>query len=515
MMLIPEAWSGHESMSDEKKAFYEYHSIMMEPWDGPASVAFTDGRTIGAVLDRNGLRPSRYYVTRDDMVIMASEVGVLPVAPEDVLIKGRLEPGKMFLVNIDEGRIIDDTELKGRYSSALPYRSWLDEHVITEDHLPDAIATEPLTGESLLNRQIAFGYTVEDQKYILGPMGDRGEESLGSMGTDTPLAVLSDRPQPLYNYFKQLFAQVTNPPLDAIREEIVTGVQTLIGPKPNLLDQALATTRSISLESPFIGNETMARLKSLNEEGLQTVTLDILFPASEGPSGLEPAMNRLYAAADRAIEDGARIIVLSDRGVTDELAPIPSLLAVAGLHNHLVRERRRTHVGFVLETGDAREVHHFALLIGYGAGAINPYLAIDSLEEMVRDGLVPGDITPDEATAHYLKAIKKGVVKVMSKMGISTIQSYRGAQIFEAIGLGEELLASAALASTRWPWRRSHTTAERIRRPVVGSKSSNGVANTSGDGAVSSTCSIPIPFSGFSTQPAPAAKRSSANTRNW
>ena len=440
MMLIPEAWSGHESMSDEKKAFYEYHSMMMEPWDGPASVTFTDGRTIGAVLDRNGLRPSRYYVTRDDMVIMASEVGVLPVEPENVLEKGRLEPGKMFLVNIDEGRIIADDELKGRYTNALPYRSWLDEHVVTEDHLPPASSLPGLEGDALLERQMAFGYTVEDQKYILGPMGERGEEAIGSMGTDTPLAVLSDRPQPLYNYFQQLFAQVTNPPLDAIREELVTGVQTLIGPKPNLLDQALATTRNISLASPFIDNETMARLKALNEDGLQTVTLDILFPASEGPSALEPAMERLYAEAEKAIEDGARILVLSDRGVNSEMAPIPSLLAVSGLHNHLVRERRRTHVGFVIETGDAREVHHFALLIGYGAGAINPYLALDSLEEMGRKGLVPSDTTPKEATEHYLKALKKGVVKVMSKMGISTIQSYRGAQIFEAIGLGEELV---------------------------------------------------------------------------
>ncbi len=437
MMMIPEPWDGHESMSQEKKDFYEYHSCLMEPWDGPASIAFTDGRTIGAVLDRNGLRPSRYYVTKDDYVIMASEVGVLPIEPERVLFKGRLQPGRMFLIKLDEGRIVDDAELKHSMANEKPYGVWLKQHMKTFESLPDAEASSPMSPDELLQQQIGFGYTLEDQKYILGPMAKNAEEAVGSMGTDTPLAVLSDMPQPLYNYFKQLFAQVTNPPLDAIREEIVTSVKTVIGPEGNLLDPQPESCRLLSLKTPFIDNRQLAKFKALRSGKLRSVALPMLFQAARGPQGLEEAMQELCRRADEAIDQGAKVLVLSDRGVDREWAPIPSLLAVAGLHNHLVRERKRTRVGLVVETGDAREAHHFALLIGYGAGAINPYLALETLRRMCEDGLLEADISCDEAEAHYLKAIKKGAVKIMSKMGISTIQSYRGAQIFEAIGLSQ------------------------------------------------------------------------------
>ena len=373
MMLIPEAWSGHESMAAEKQAFYEYHSTAMEAWDGPASVAFTDGKTIGAVLDRNGLRPSRFYVTKDDLVIMASEVGVLPIAPERVLIKGRLQPGKMFLVNLEEGRIIDDTELKMSLTGAHPYAEWLKAHLHPLTEMAPAKAERSSTGDALLAQQMAFGYTIEDLKYIIGPMVNNGEESVGSMGTDTPVAVLSNWAQPLYHYFQQLFAQVTNPPLDAIREELVTSVATVIGPEGNLLDTALSDIHLVKLDSPVIDNEQMAQIKALkNDPHFRTAVLPILFPAAEGTGGLERAMDALFQAADDAIDGGTKVLVLSDRGVDAKRAPIPALLAVAGLHNHLVREKKRTQVGLVLETGEPREVHHFALLIGYGAGGGEP-----------------------------------------------------------------------------------------------------------------------------------------------
>ncbi len=440
MMLIPEAWQGHESMSAERKAFYEYHSCLMEPWDGPASVAFTDGKNIGAVLDRNGLRPSRYVVTKDDLVIMASEVGVLDIAPERILKKGRLQPGKMFLVSLEEGRIIDDAELKTKLASERPYAEWLTKNMLPLEDAPEGEVAAPLSGDDLLTQQIAFGYTLEDQKYIIAPMAKNGEEALGSMGTDTPLAVLSNRPQPLYNYFQQLFAQVTNPPLDAIREEIVTSVKTVIGPEGNLLDPEPESCHLVSLDSPFIDNEQLAKFKALKDSALRATVIPTLFPANAGPSGLEAAMTGLFEAADRAIAIGAKVLILSDRGVDAANAPIPMLLAVAGVHNHLVREKLRTQVGLIVETADTREVHHYALLIGYGAGAINPYLALDTLEQLRQEGYIEGNLDHHTAQKHYLKAIKKGVVKVMSKMGISTVQSYRGAQIFEAIGLAEDFI---------------------------------------------------------------------------
>ncbi len=441
MMLIPEAWSGHESMSAEKQAFYEYHSTVMEPWDGPASVAFTDGRNIGAVLDRNGLRPSRFYVTKDDMVIMASEVGVLPVDPENVLLKGRLEPGKMFLVSLEEGRIIDDAELKGGLAASKPYAEWNAEHLHPLSSLPAGQAAPAPDEPRLREQQIAFGYSLEDLKYILGPMVNNSEESIGSMGSDTPLAVLSNRAQPLYNYFQELFAQVTNPPLDAIREELVTSAYTAIGPEGNLLNTGLEDVHLVKLDSPVLDNDEMAQVRALGDHPtLKSAVIPTLFPAADGEAGLEAAIERVFADADAAIRSGAKILVLSDRGVDAANAPIPALMAVGALHNHLVRGRKRSQVGLVLETGEPREVHHFALLIGYGASAINPYLALESLSRLQADGYVPNDLSEEDAHYHYLKAIKKGVVKVMSKMGISTVHSYRGAQIFEAIGLGQDFV---------------------------------------------------------------------------
>ena len=438
MMLIPEAWQAHTSMSPEKRAFYEYHSCLMEPWDGPASVAFTDGRDIGAVLDRNGLRPSRYVVTKDDRVIMASEVGVLPVADEDIVLKGRLEPGKMFLVSLEEGRIIDDAELKGRLAAEHPYADWLAANLRTVDDLPAGEAPPHIEGPALRRQQMAFGYTLEDLKYILQPMAQTGTESIGSMGTDTPLAVLSNRPQPLYNYFKQLFAQVTNPPLDAIREELVTSAKTVIGPEGNLLAAEPASAHLVSLDNPFIDNDQLARFRASHDPAMRAIVISTLFPAEWGDTGLGQAMDRLFTDADEALANGAKVLILSDRGVDAHHAPIPTLLAVAGLHHHLVRVKKRTQVGLLVETGEAREVHHFALLIGYGAGSINPYLALDTIHELAGEGVLAVDAKT--ATKNYLKALQKGVIKVMSKMGISTIQSYRGAQIFEAIGLGEEII---------------------------------------------------------------------------
>ena len=440
MMLIPEAWDHHESMSQVKKDFYQYHSCLMEPWDGPASVAFTDGKNIGAVLDRNGLRPSRYVVTKDDRVIMASEVGALEIAPENVSKKGRLEPGKMFLVDLEQGRIVDDEELKQQIASAKPYGKWLRQFMVALADLPPAPDIPGPDPRTLLQRQQAFGYTLEDLKYILGPMGSNGEEAIGSMGNDSPLAVLSDRAQPLYNYFKQLFAQVTNPPLDAIREELVTSVFTGAGGEENLLEPRPESCHQIALDLPIVDNDQMARLKQLEGwHGFTSVTLPMLFVAAEGAEGMERALESLFEKASGAIAEGASLIILSDRGITAEMAAIPSLLACSGLHHYLVRKGQRARAGLLIECGDAREVHHFALLLGYGAGTINPYVAFETLDDMIRQGLLKG-LDYEEAIYRYRKAIKKGVVKVMSKMGISTIQSYRGAQIFEAIGLNQEFV---------------------------------------------------------------------------
>ncbi len=441
MMLVPEAWENHETMSQAKRDFYRYHTCLMEAWDGPASIGFTDGKVIGAVLDRNGLRPSRYWVTRDGLVIMGSEAGVLDVPPEDVVSKGRLEPGKMFLVDLEQGRIIDDEELKHSIATARPYGKWLREFMVPLAEIPEAPIVPGPDHETLLHRQQAFGYTLEDLKYILMPMGNAGEEAIGSMGTDTPLAVLSDQAQPLFNYFQQLFAQVTNPPLDSIREELVTSVLTGAGGEGNLLEPTPESCRQVALEIPILDNDEMARLEQLDGwRGFKSATLRMTFAAAEGAAGMERALDAMFEGAVVAIKGGANLLILSDRGVDAAHAPIPSLLACAGLHHHLVREGLRTRAGLIIECGDAREVHHFALLLGYGAGTINPYLAFETLDEMIGQGMIRPEVDHAEAVRRYRKAIKKGVVKVMSKMGISTIQSYRGAQIFEAIGLNREFI---------------------------------------------------------------------------
>lgn len=439
MMMIPEPWSNHESMSEEKRAFYEFHSCLMEPWDGPAAVAFTDGSVVGAVLDRNGLRPSRYYVTKDDLVIMASEVGVVDVAPERVLEKGRLLPGRMFLVDTKAQRIITDEELKREIASEHPYRQWLDEQLLTLEDLPEAPEHPASDPETLLQRQKAFGYTYEDLRLILGPMANDGVDPIGAMGTDAPLAVLSEKPQLLYNYFKQLFAQVTNPPIDALREEIVTSTETMMGSEGNVLEPGPESCRLIKLKIPILTNGELAKLKNIDETGFSSVTLPILFEVDLGGAGLEKAMTNLFKAADQAIREGANILVLSDRAIHEKQAAIPALLAVSGLHHHLIREKTRNQVSIVLESGEPREVHHFALLLGYGVSAVNPYMAYETIEAMIAQGMLAEE-QPRKAVARYIKAAAKGVVKVLSKMGISTIQSYQGAQIFEALGIHQSVI---------------------------------------------------------------------------
>ncbi len=437
MMMIPEPWAAHESMSDEKKAFYEYHSCLMEPWDGPASIAFTDGTMMGAVLDRNGLRPSRYYVTKDDLVIMASEAGVLPIEPERVAFKGRLQPGRMFLVDMKEGRIVADEEIKEAIAKAHPYRQWLNQNLVNLDDLPAVETAPPETSVSLIQQQTAFGYTFEELRLLLAPMGRDGVEAVGSMGSDTPLAVLSDRPKLLYDYFQQLFAQVTNPPIDSIREEIITSPITTIGAERNLLDPQPESCHLIKLNSPILTNAQLARLQGNSE--FKTVTIPILFDPTSGVEGMRSTIEAICQEVDEAILAGASIIILSDRGIDKNHAPIPSLLAVAGLHHHLIRQGTRTRVGLVLESGEPREVHHYALLLGYGCGAINPYLAFATLGSMIEEGLLVG-VDHQSACKNYIKAATKGVIKVASKIGISTLQSYRGAQIFEAIGLNRSVV---------------------------------------------------------------------------
>jgi len=450
MMMIPEPWTAHESMSDEKKAFYEYHSCLMEPWDGPASIAFTDGTMIGAVLDRNGLRPSRYYVTKDDLVIMASEAGVLPVEPERVALKGRLQPGRMFLVNMEEGRIVADEEIKNKIATEHPYREWINQHMVelanieantgaSPQHAPVADTGTGTGTPPLLQRQMAFGYTFEELRLLLTPMAKDGVEAVGAMGADTPLAVLSDRPKLLYEYFQQLFAQVTNPPIDSIREEIITSAETTIGAERNLLKPEPESCHLIELKTPILSNEDLAKLKHINQGEFKSVTIPILFNPKNGVKGLETAMEEICSQANQAIAQGANIIILSDRGVNQDNAPIPALLAVSGLHHHLIRQGTRTRVGLVLESGEPREVHHYALLIGYGCGAINPYLAYETIDDMIQQGLLV-NIDHKTACKNYVKAATKGVIKVASKIGISTIQSYRGAQIFEAIGLNQSVI---------------------------------------------------------------------------
>jgi glutamate synthase (NADPH) large chain len=438
-MLIPEAWDADSTMLAEKRAFYEFHASLMEPWDGPAAVAFTDGKWIGATLDRNGLRPARYMITKDGLLIMASETGVLPVKPEDIEYRGRLQPGKMLLVNLEEHRIVPDEEIKHYLSSRKPYAEWLKDNQITLDQLPQPPRVYGFDPSTLLPRQRAFGYTDEDLKMILGPMAMNGEEPIGSMGVDTPLACLSNRPQSLFSYFKQLFAQVTNPAIDPIREELVMSLTSYIGTERNILEETPQHCHTLKLPHPILTNLDLEKLRRVSWGDFLATTIQTLFRVNSGEQELERALNAICRRADMAIRDGYRILILSDRGVDKDYAPIPALLALTAVHNHLVRERTRTQVALIIESGEPREVMHFCLLIGYGASAVNPYLAIETLEDMAQKGRL-GDKSFDDALKNYKKGINKGLLKVFSKMGISTLQSYRGAQVFEAIGLNQQLI---------------------------------------------------------------------------
>jgi glutamate synthase (NADPH) large chain len=444
LMMIPEAWENNAEMDPDRRAFYQFHASVMEPWDGPASVTFTDGTVIGAVLDRNGLRPSRYWVTDDDLVIMASEVGVIDVDPAKVVSKGRLQPGKMFLIDTREGRIIDDEEIKKSLAAERPYAEWVRDGLVS---LEDLAPREHIvfSHDSVLRRQQMFGYTHEELKIIVAPMAREGKEPIGSMGTDTPLAVLSNRPRLLFDYFAQLFAQVTNPPLDAIREEVVTAVSSTIGPESNLLQPGPDSCRQLQLPYPIIDNDELAKIIHANDDGeypgLTAHVVRGLYRVDGGGVGLRARLDEIFEEVSVAIDGGVRVIVLSDRNADSIDAPIPSLLLTSAVHHHLVRTKQRTKVGLVVECGDAREVHHMALLIGYGAGAINPYLAFESIEDLIAEGMHGmAGMDPHEAIHNYIKACGKGVLKVMSKIGISTVASYTGAQIFEAIGLGDELV---------------------------------------------------------------------------
>lgn len=438
MMMVPEPWANDDSMCDEKKAFFEYHGCMMEPWDGPAAVAFTDGNLIGAVLDRNGLRPARYYVTKDDTIVLASEVGVVNVAPENIALKDRLRPGKMLLIDMKAGRIIFDNEIKNRIVNEHPYRQWLDENMLTLSELTPADILPEAKYPTLLSQQI-FGYTFEEMGKLFRPLAKDGVDPIGAMGTDIPLAVLSEQPQLFYNYFKQLFAQVTNPPIDGLREAIVTSTETAIGPERNLIDPRPESCRQIRVETPILTNEELAKFRFIHEEGFQAVTLPMVFPVAEGSKGLQKALDKICALSDEYIAQGKNILILSDRMADQTMAPIPALLAVASLQHHMVVKETRLTASILVETGEPREVHHFALLLGYGASGINPYLAFDTIRDLVKRGYIQ-EITEEKAIQNYCKGIMKGVVKVLSKMGISTIASYRGAQIFEAIGISQELI---------------------------------------------------------------------------
>ncbi len=440
MMLIPEAWAEHIPMEQSKKSFYEYHSCLMEPWDGPALVIATDGVKVCAILDRNGLRPCRYLVTKDDLLVMASETGVLDIPPEDVRFKWRIQPGRIFMLDTEEGRIVEDAEIKTSLAARKPYGTWLAENKVEMDDLPEPARVHEPDMDTLAERQAAFGYTREELNMIIEPMGASGSEAEGSMGNDTPLAALSEQGPLLFTYFKQRFAQVSNPPLDAIREELVTSTETFIGPEGNLFDETPEQCHQLKLYEPVLTNYQLEKCRSIDEGRLRGATLSTLFRPGDGPGSLESAMDRLCEDASRAVADGRTILALSDRGVDSERAPIPSLLATAGVHHHLIREGTRSKVGIVVESGEPREVAHCALLLGYGAAAVNPYLALETLYDMARSDAHPGITDYKTAEKSFVKAVHKGIIKVMSKMGISTLQSYRGAQIFEAVGLNGEFI---------------------------------------------------------------------------
>ncbi|MEM1069230.1 MAG: glutamate synthase large subunit, partial [Planctomycetota bacterium] len=440
MMMVPEAWQKHETMPEEKRAFYEYFSCLMEPWDGPASIAFTDGQCIGATLDRNGLRPSRYYITHDDRVIMASEVGVLPIDPAIVKSKGRLQPGKMFLIDFEQGRLIPDEELKSDFARKMPYGSWLQKERIRMSDLYPESEPHGFDSENLLSRMQAFGYTAETMTFMLRPLVQQLRDPVGSMGNDSAIACLSDKPRMIYDYFKQLFAQVTNPAIDSIREEVIMSLECYIGPEQNLLDATPEHCRRLLVEHPILTNEEITAIKNVHHKGWQSRVIDITFDRSEGKAGLVKTLDRIAAEAEAAADDGIQLVVLSDRSISQSRVPVSALMAVGAVHHHLVKHAKRTRIGLAIETGEAREVHHHCLLIGYGADAINPYLAFEALWRSRRDGLMDPSLDDDKVVAAYRKGVAKGMLKVMAKMGISTLQSYKGAQIFEALGLRDEVI---------------------------------------------------------------------------
>lgn len=440
MMMVPEAWQNHQTMPESKRGFYEYMSALQEPWDGPASISFTDGHYIGATLDRNGLRPSRYYVTHDDRVIMASEVGVLPVDPDNVRYKGRLQPGRMFLVDFEEGRIIDDEELKSTMSAARPYRDWVAEQRIQLQDIAQPDTVEQLTGDDLLTRMQAFGYTTETMQFLLLPLLKSAKDPIGSMGNDAALACLSDKPRMLYDYFHQIFAQVTNPPIDSIREEVIMSLECYIGPEGNLLQPTAESAHRLQVPHPILTTRQMAGLKSMDHRGWKTQVIDITYPRSEGEAGLRTALDRVCSEATAAIAAGYSMVVLSDRNCSADRVPISSLMATGAVHHHLVRHEQRTRIGLAVESGEAREVHHFCLLIGYGADAVNPYLALDALADARNTGRLTSDWDDEKIISTYRTGIARGMLKVMAKMGISTLASYKGAQIFEALGLSPEVI---------------------------------------------------------------------------
>ena len=470
MMMIPEAWQNHEAMPADKRAFYEYHSCLMEPWDGPASIAFTDGHYIGAVLDRNGLRPSRYYLTRDDRVIMSSEVGVLAVEPANVKYKGRLQPGRMFLVDFEQGRVVADQELKHDLSNRRTYGKWLDAQRVELDDLEPKSEVPGLYSETLPARLQSFGYTTETLQFMLLPMVKEQRDPVGSMGNDSSLACLSDEPRLLYDYFKQLFAQVTNPAIDSIREEVIMSLECYIGPEGNLLETTEKHAHRLRVKHPILRNEELAAIKDLDWHGWRTATIDITWPKSEGVEGMRAALERICSEADRAIDAGMSLLILSDRSVGRNRVALSSLLACGAVHHHLVRSAKRTRIGIILESGEAREVHHHCLLIGFGADAINPYLAFEALWQARRDNLLEDEYTDETIVASYRKSVAKGMLKVMAKMGISTLQSYKGAQIFEAVGLGDEVVEQCFVGtSSRVQGVHMDTIAkEALRRHAIG-----------------------------------------------
>ncbi len=529
LMMIPEAWENHAEMDEKRRAFYGFHSTMMEPWDGPACVVFTDGMQIGAVLDRNGLRPSRYWVTDDGLVVLASEVGVLDLDQSTVVRKGRLQPGRMFLVDTEEHRIIEDEEVKDQLAHEHPYDEWLHAGLVRLPELPEREHIVH-THASVTRRQQVFGYTEEDKRVLLTPMARTGMEPIGSMGTDTPIAALSTRPRMLFDYFSQLFAQVTNPPLDAIREELVTSLAGSIGPESNLLEPSARSCRQVVLPFPVIDNDELAKILHINRDGdmpgFVTHVARGLYDVGGGGGALAARIDELCREVSAAIAGGARIILLSDRHSTAELAPIPSLLVTAAIHHHLVREKTRTQVGLVVEAGDVREVHHVALLVGYGAAAVNPYLAMESVEDLARDGYFV-DVDSDQAVRNLVKALGKGVLKVMSKMGVSTVASYTGAQIFEAVGLSQDVvdryftgtvskLGGIGLDVIAEEVARRHTRAYPADGVPAAHRTLEVGGSTSGAARASRTCSTPRPCSASSTPRARSATTCSSSTpRGW